>query len=97
MPNDPEKQLEEFLASIPEWMRRLFQNGYGALSDREISDCTFDSRVSPLKAEYEAILQRIPAKWKEYRIRPAKYTVDVGARGMREIFRRVSLPPMQWV
>ena len=28
-------------------------------------------------------------------MRPAKYTVDGGAQGMREVFRRVSLPPMQ--
>jgi len=30
------------------------------------------------------------------RIRPAKYTVDGCAQGMREVFRRVSLPPMPW-
>jgi hypothetical protein len=67
--NDPENQLEDFLASIPEWMRRLFQNGYGALSASELSECTFDSRVQPLKAEYETILQKMPARWKEYRKR----------------------------
>ena len=65
----PEEQLGKFLESIPEWMRRLFQNGYGALSASELSECTFDSRVQPLKAEYEAILQKMPAKWKEYRKR----------------------------
>ena len=69
MRNDPERQLENFLASIPEWMRRLFQNGYGALSESELSECTFDTRVPPLRAEYEAILQRMPARWKEYRQR----------------------------
>jgi hypothetical protein len=30
------------------------------------------------------------------RIRPAKYTVDGGAMGMREVFRLVFLPPRQW-
>ena len=30
------------------------------------------------------------------RMRPAKYTVDVGVQGMREVFRRVFLRPMQW-
>ena len=33
--------------------------------------------------------------WLPDRMRPAKYTVDGGAQGMREVFRRVSLPPMQ--
>ena len=66
MSYDPEKQLEEFLASIPAWMRRLFQNGYGALSESELSECTFDSRVPPLREKYEAILQRMPARWKKY-------------------------------
>ena len=30
------------------------------------------------------------------RIRPANYTVDGGASGMREVFRIVLLPPRQW-
>jgi len=29
-------------------------------------------------------------------IRPAKYTVDGGASGMREVFRIALWPPMQW-
>jgi hypothetical protein len=29
-------------------------------------------------------------------IRTAKYTVDGGARGMREVFRSVSWPPRLW-
>ena len=29
-------------------------------------------------------------------IRAAKYTVDGGARGMREVFRSASWPPMLW-
>jgi hypothetical protein len=66
VPNDPEKQLEELLASIPAWMRRLFQNGYGALSESELAECTFDSGVQPLREKYEAILQGMPARWKEY-------------------------------
>lgn len=69
MCNEPEKQLENFLASIPEWMRRFFQNGYGALSGSELSECTFNGDVSPRRAEYEAILQRMPARWKAYRKR----------------------------
>ena len=66
---DPEKRLEEFLASIPEWMRRLFQNGYGALTESELSECTFNTDLRPLREEYEAILQRLPARWKAYRRR----------------------------
>ncbi len=30
------------------------------------------------------------------RIRAAKYTVDGGARGMREVFRSASWPPRLW-
>jgi hypothetical protein len=36
--------------------------------------------------------QRLPIG----RIRTAKYTVDSGARGMREVFRSVSWPPRFW-
>ena len=34
--------------------------------------------------------------WRFKSIRTAKYTVDGGARGMREVFRSVSWPPRFW-
>ena len=69
MSHNPEQELEQFLASIPEWMQRLFQKGYGALSEGELYECTSNSDVLPLRAEYESILQQMPARWKEYRKR----------------------------
>ncbi len=45
--------------------------------------------------------RRLAAAWVSYivtndRIRAAKYTVDGGARGMREVFRSASWPPRLW-
>jgi len=34
--------------------------------------------------------------WSIHSVRAAKYTVDGGARGMREVFRSASWPPRLW-
>ena len=44
---------------------------------------------------YGQILSQLDHKKSKECMRPAKYTADGGAQGMREVFRRVSLPPMQ--
>jgi hypothetical protein len=68
--NSPEKQLEEFLASKPDWMRRMFQTGSNALTESELLEwCRNHEEVTGLTDEYEQILQHIPAKWREYRKR----------------------------
>ena len=67
--DDPEKQLEQFLVSIPEWMRRFFQNGYRALVESEVVVLMDSSDLQRLQSEYESILQQMPTRWKEYRNR----------------------------
>jgi hypothetical protein len=67
---NPEKELEEFLAPLPVWMRRFFQEGFPSLVQPEIADWAGNpDEVFRLKAEYERILQQIPVKWREYRER----------------------------
>ena len=69
MSKNPEKQLEEFLASKPEWMRRYFQKGMGSLNRDEIVETLQSSEIITLTSEYKKILQLMPDKWKEYRKR----------------------------
>jgi hypothetical protein len=67
---NPEKELSEFLAPLPGWMRRTFQEGFPSLTQVEILDWTKNlEEVSRLTAEYERILRQIPTKWKGYRER----------------------------
>jgi hypothetical protein len=67
---NPEKELEEFLASKPAWMQRFFQTRFGSLSPDDIQEwCNNFDEVCRAKDEYERILQLIPAKWKAYRKR----------------------------
>lgn len=70
MPKNPELELEEFLVSVPAWMRRTFETGFPSLSQAEIAQWfgNYDE-LSRLQREYERILQLIPVKWREYRKR----------------------------
>jgi hypothetical protein len=67
---NPEKQLEEFLASKPTWMQRFLQMSFGLLSPDDIREWgnNLDEAIGA-KDEYERILQQTPDKWKEYRKR----------------------------
>jgi Ca2+-binding EF-hand superfamily protein len=67
VPNAPEKQLEEFLASKPEWIRRYFQKGMGSLNQDELVKMLQSGEIITLTSEFERILQQIPDKWKAYR------------------------------
>jgi hypothetical protein len=69
VPNAPEKQLEEFLASKPEWIRRYFQKGMGSLNQDELVEMLQSGEIITLTSEFERILQQIPDKWKAYRKR----------------------------
>lgn len=68
MPNDPEKELQEFLASKPEWVQTYFQEGISKLTLKEKSE-SIDKHewLSGLTEQYEQILCRIPGRWKQYR------------------------------
>lgn len=70
MPVDPEKQLEEFLASKPDWMRRWLQLGADGLTEIEVSEWARNrDEVNRATEEYEQILQLAPAKMRAYRKR----------------------------
>jgi len=71
----PEEQLEDFLASKPDWMRRYLQTGIESMTQGDFSeeskwdknhDDVFKLAVT---RDYERILQQIPARWKAYRKR----------------------------
>jgi hypothetical protein len=67
---NPENELEEFLTSVPAWMRKTFETGFPSLSQPEINEWfgNFDE-LNRLKQEYERMLQSIPVKWRDYRKR----------------------------
>jgi hypothetical protein len=66
---NPDKELEEFLASKPAWMRRYFQNGIGYLNQDELVEMLQNGEIITLTSEYEKILQQMPVKWRDYRRR----------------------------
>ena len=82
--NQAEKDLEDFLASLPPWFRKLLQNGFASLTKAERDALIHDDHFSKLDVpglidsplsqsrvtgEYESLLQRIPERWHEYRVR----------------------------
>jgi hypothetical protein len=80
----PEQDLEEFLVAQPPWMRKLSEPG--TLSPEEWSYFWFWRLASSQKAQdvFERLLQRCPAKWREYRKRckqVALRSVPKGRRG----------------
>lgn len=76
----PEKELEEFLASKPAWMRRVLQEDFSSFSRAEQLEWIVNQdRLGELKAEYEVILQKIPTRWKEYRKRLKENSPTAGS------------------
>jgi predicted nucleotide-binding protein (sugar kinase/HSP70/actin superfamily) len=68
--HNPEKELEEFLASTPAWKQRCLLTGFGSLNHDEIREWSNNlDEDFRLTKEYERILQKIPAKWEVYRKR----------------------------
>ena len=78
MPNDPEKELQEFLASKPEWLQTHLQEGDSKLTfqeklrlDKRKDKYEIDTheRITELTDQYQQILCQIPELWKPYRAR----------------------------
>ena len=68
MPKNAEKELQEFLAPMPAWMRRVLQGDFSFSSrEEELEWIANQDKVIEQQAEYERILRRIPTKWAEYR------------------------------
>ena len=68
MSKSPEKQLEEFLAPLPAWLKaELEQREYLFSSYQEnLESINNHSRVLELRPEFERILSQIPARWNAY-------------------------------
>lgn len=69
MRKDPESELSEFLAQLPSWVENVLWSGPPELTNDRLIwiDYLASGRWDEITCEYESILRRIPARWKEYR------------------------------
>jgi len=62
-----EKDLAEFLAAQPSWVRKVLLRDFSLNSEEsEACENADFNDLAAREREYRAILQRIPAKWREY-------------------------------
>ena len=68
MSENSEKELKEFLAPLPLWLRAaLEERGYLFSSvDENLEWINNQDRVIELRPEFERILRQLPAKWNKY-------------------------------
>jgi hypothetical protein len=69
---DPEKELEQFLAEQPSWVRKVLRRelpleGQDAKNCSEALEGDGIFELSALEKKYRAILIRIPTRWRDYR------------------------------
>lgn len=73
MHNSPEKELEVFLAALPARKRKMLELGLASLTPDELNEIIMEPSETQIRdnprPEYERLLRRIPAKWREYRAR----------------------------
>ena len=74
MSKSPETDLEEFLASLPSYKRKQFERGFSSFTHEEWTQwiewmTTAPEQFDELWQEYSRLLQRVPAKLREYRKR----------------------------
>lgn len=70
MPNNPESDLEAFLSSIAPYRRKALERGLASLSQNEVRQWLIDEeKPTGIWQEYEQLLKRIPARYREYRAR----------------------------
>jgi hypothetical protein len=71
----PETQLEEFLAPLPAYIRKVLEQGLSSLTQEERTKWFADAAVdnfesaAALQEKYLHIIKRIPARVREYRER----------------------------
>jgi hypothetical protein len=65
------KELEEFLAPLPDWLQLVVQEDLSSFPPDKVSLwMDYDwSELERLKQEYERIIAQIPQQWKAYRKR----------------------------
>ena len=69
MPNDPEKELEEFLASEPEWVQSALKKIPSKTWDETWKRWDERDRLSELRKQYEQLVCQVPGEWEKYRKR----------------------------
>jgi hypothetical protein len=67
----PEDELEEFLALLPSWHRRILQLDYSLTPDELSAFQKSDwwQNGGPVDDQYLELLKRCPEKWRDYRER----------------------------
>ena len=73
-------------------MKVVIFGATGMVGQGVLRECLLDPDVESVLA----IVRKTSLPQHVKRIRAAKYTVDGGARGMREVFRSASWPPRLW-
>lgn len=71
VPNDAEKGLDAFLAALPAYQRKQFEPGISSFTQEEMNQwaawmATTPEQFDGLLQEYLRLLQRVPARLREY-------------------------------
>jgi hypothetical protein len=70
----PEEELKQFLDAQPSWLRKFLQLDFSLSQEEHLAwnqsaSWWQDGGEQKVREEYESILRRIPAQWREYRKR----------------------------
>jgi hypothetical protein len=86
LPQDPVRELEDFLASLPSWQRKYLESE--PLTEMELAEYAAASGTreqmfdqNSVKRKYEALLQNVPARWQEYVKRKKKLVSSLVPKG----------------
>lgn len=96
-PKSPERERAEFLAAQPSWFQKVLQLDYDSMSGEEqqawaSSDWwKLNSTYKRLQQEYESILRRIPAAWKNHRWKLARLSPLLVPKGKLGRQRKTAL------
>jgi hypothetical protein len=66
--NNPEEELEQFLAAQPSWLRKILQLDYSLTTDEHLAWSASDwwQEGGKVQEEYLRLLQRVPKRWRAY-------------------------------
>jgi hypothetical protein len=85
-PQDPVRELADFLSSLPTWQRKLLESE--SLTEAELSEWAAAAGTSKqmfdqetVRKEYESFLQKVPARWQEYVKRKKKLAASLVPKG----------------
>jgi hypothetical protein len=85
-PQDPVKELEDFLSSLPSWQRKYLESE--SPTEAELSEYVAASGTSvqmfdqdTIRRKYETLLQKVPTRWREYVRRKKKLASSFVPKG----------------